>query len=239
MTQAGDSSAPMLTAFALALAQLTEPRVLRILAKSILATLATFIALGAAGWWGIERGLAIARLDAAHVSDAEGLRGLLAAVGVLIGGWLLWRIVALAVMQFFADEVIEAVEARHYPAMLVQARKLGWREELSNGLRGAMRALIANLIAIPVALALVVTGLGTALVFWLVNAVLLGRELQDMVWLRHRDTTSPLSAGQRFILGGIVAALLIIPFINLLAPFIGAAMATHLVHRKGTLPHAA
>ena len=37
----------------------------------------------------------------------------------------------------------------------------------------------------------------------------------------------------------LVAALLAIPFANLLAPFLGAAMATHLVHRKGANGHAA
>lgn len=229
----------MLSAFALALSQLADPRVLRILAKSIGATLLVFIVLGAAGWWGIERGLAWFGFDEAHLGDAGGLRGALAAVGVLIGGWLLWRIVALAVMQFFADEVVEAVEARHYPAMLASARRLGWREELSQGIGGAGRALIANLIALPLALVLLVTGIGPALLFWAVNAFLLGRELQDMVWLRHRESAAaPLRKAQRFALGGIVAGLLMIPFLNLLAPFIGAAMAAHLIHRPKGPTHA-
>ena len=44
----------------------------------------------------------------------------------------------------------------------------------------------------------------------------------------------PLPVGAtRFVLGAIVVALLTIPFVNLVAPIIGAAMATHLVHRKG------
>jgi uncharacterized protein involved in cysteine biosynthesis len=134
------------------------------------------------------------------------------------------------------------VEARHYPQASASARKIGWHEELRIGLRSAGRAILFNLIALPFALVLVVTGIGAAVVFWAVNAVLIGRELTDMVWLRHRpspDAPQPVSRLERLALGGIVTALLAVPFANLLAPFIGAAAATHLVHRKGTLPHAA
>jgi uncharacterized protein involved in cysteine biosynthesis len=94
--------------------------------------------------------------------------------------------------------------------------------------------LLANLLALPVALALLVTGAGPAIVFWVVNAVLLGRELQDMVWLRHRQDSrevAPIGRLERFLLGGATVALLAIPFLNLLAPIIGAASATHMVHR--------
>ncbi len=236
----------MLTAFTLALRQLADPAVLRILAKSMAVTLAAFAALGTASWWALDAFLAWAGVDEARFDAAQGLRGLVALVAVLLGGWLLWWVLALAVLQFFADEVVEVVEARHYPAALASARKLGWREELANGLRGAVRAVVVNLVALPFALVLLFTGVGPALLFWAVNAVLIGRELMDMAWLRHRplsigapDAAPPLRRAERFMLGGIVSALLLVPFVNLLAPVIGAAMACHLVHRKGVLPHAA
>jgi CysZ protein len=217
----------MFAAFFLALGQFTDPRVWRILVKSLGLTLLVFIALGAAvflgfGWLldqtGVDFGFPFAEI-----------------IIVLALSWLLWRIVALAVLQFFADEVVAAVEARHYPHHAEAARKLGWREELARGLGGAGRALAWNLAAVPVALVLLVTGIGAPLVFYLVNAVLLGRELQDMVWLRHRptpDAPAPLSKGGRLLLGGVVTVLLTVPFVNFLAPFLGAAAATHLIHRK-------
>lgn len=222
----------MLSAFTLAFRQLGDPAVLRVLAKSLVLTLLIVALLGTGLWWLTERGLAWAGLE-------QG-RGLIALLGALIAGWLLWRIVALAVLQFFADEVVEAVEARHYPQALSSARKLAWREELTVGLRGAGRALGWNLAALPVALVLLVTGVGPPLVFFLVNAVLLGRELQDMVWLRHRhdsQASAPLSGTSRAALGGVVAGLMAVPFVNLLAPLLGAAAATHLVHRA-RVPHA-
>jgi CysZ protein len=225
----------MLRALTLALGQLRDPAVLRVLFKSLAITLALFLLLGSGLWWLAEQSLALLGLTEARVAGADGIRGLLALVGVVIAGWLLWRIVALAVLQFFADEVVRAVELRHYPAAAAAARQLSFREELANGLAGALRAIGWNLAALPVALVLAVTGFGAPLVFWLVNAVLLGRELQDMVWLRHRstpDAPSPLSPGSRLMLGGTAAALLTVPVVNLLAPLLGAAAATHLVHRS-------
>lgn len=225
----------MLRAFTLALQQLADPALRRIWLKSLGLTLIACAVLGFGGWWAADWALAQAGLDEATFSGASELRGLLALAGAVLGGWLLWRIVALAVLQFFADEVVQVVEARHYPRHAAAARQLGWREELGRGLAGAGRALFYNLLAVPVALVLLVTGVGAPLVFLLVNAVLLGRELQDMVWLRHRpspDAIAPLSPARRLLLGGIVTAMLTIPFVNLLAPFLGAAAATHLIHRK-------
>lgn len=230
---ASGNAAAMFSAFTLAFRQLGDPAILRILLKSLVLTLLIVALLGAGLWWLAEHGLAMAGLE-------QG-RGILALIGALIAGWVLWRIVALAVLQFFADEVVEAVEARHYPEALRSARKLNWREELGQGLRGARRTLFWNLAALPAALVLLATGIGPPLVFFLVNAVLLGRELQDMVWLRHRPSdkaSSPLSSASRAALGGTVAALLAMPFVNFLAPLLGAATATHLVHRAKA-PHAA
>src|SRR5690606_41942855 len=128
-----------------------------------------------------------------------------------------------------------AVERRSYPAAAADARKLGLAEETRIALRGAARALVANLIALPFALALLFTAIGPAVVFWAVNAWLLGRELVDMVWLPHPPAPgapSPVGRAERFLLGGAVAALFMVPFANLLAPVLGAAAATHLVHGR-------
>jgi CysZ protein len=219
----------VLSALARALGQLGDRRVLAVLLKSMGVTLAIFAALGLALWRGSA--LLIERY-AAGWGELAGLAALLLGI---IGGWLLFRVIALAVLQFFADEVVRAVEARHYPAEAAAARDLPVAQEARNALAGVLRAVLVNLIALPVALLLLITGIGTALLFWAVNAWLLGRELQDMVWLRHRssaDAAPPLGGLTRFALGGIVAAMLLVPFVNLLAPVLGAAAATHLVHSR-------
>lgn len=224
----------MFRALALAFRQLAEPRVITLLLKSVGLALLIFAALGIAGWFALDWAFGAAGLADESFAGAQGVRGALSAVAIVIGAWLLWRIVAMAALQFFADEVVQAVEAKFYPARAAQARELGFARELRRGLRGAGRALLINLLALPFALILLVTGIGTAILFWLVNAVLLGRELMEMVAARHEAElgAKPLGAGERFAMGGIIAALFAVPGVNFLAPFLGAAMATHLIHGK-------
>lgn len=209
---------------------LAEGAVLRLLAKVVALTIVVFLALGWIGEMFIADGLSLLGLD-----HERGASVLISVILIFFAGWLLFRVVALAILQFFADEVVVAVERRSYPQTAERARKLGLAEELRLGLVGAARALAINIVAVPFALLLLFTGIGTAAVFWAVNAWLLGRELTDMVWLRHRpssDALPPVGRGERFLFGGAIAALMVVPFVNLVAPVIGAAAATHLVHGR-------
>ena len=221
----------------LALGQLADGRVIRILLKSLAVTLVLFALVAWGGWYGLDALLDWLGLDEGLVAGGGMLRQLASLVLTLLGLWLAWRIVAMAVINFFADEVVVAVEARHYPQAAACARDLPVGEQFSTSLRAGLRSLLVNLAVLPFALVLLVTGVGAALLFWLVNAVLVGRELQDMVWLRHRrdaNDPAPVGRGERFLLGGAVAALLAVPLVNLLAPILGAAAATHLIHRPRT-----
>lgn len=225
----------VVTSLLLALGQLADPGVLRILLKSLAVTLALFAVVAVGGWYALDWALAEVGLGDRLFAGAESLRALASLVLALLGLWLAWRIVAMAVVSFFADEVVRAVELRHYPQAAQTARDLPLGEQFSTSLGAALRALLINLIALPFALVLLVTGVGTALLFWLVNAVLVGRELQEMVWLRHcrsRSDPAPIGRAERFVLGGAIAALLALPIVNLIAPILGAAAATHLIHRK-------
>ena len=225
----------LVTSLLLGLRQLLDPACLRILAKSIAVTLVVFALLATAGWYALDWLLARAGLADTAFANAGSLRGAASLLLAILGLWLLWRIVAMAVIQFFADEVVQAVERKHYPREADLARELSFGEQSRQALGAGGRALLANLIVLPFAAVLLFTGIGPALLFLAVNAVLLGRELQDMVWLRHRadrDAPAPLPRGQRVLLGGVVAGLMMVPFVNFIAPLLGAASAAHLVHRK-------
>jgi uncharacterized protein involved in cysteine biosynthesis len=224
----------MLRAFSLALAQLGDPRVRRVLVKAVLLTLLLFGAAAAltgwllvgsnpCGWGPLDRQCTIG-------SGGGLLAGLLVAT---LGLWLLFPAVAIGVMGFFSDEVVEAVEARHYPAAAAQARRQTTLEGLSMGLQSAGRLLFWNVLALPFYVLLLVTGIGPFILFFAINAVALGRDLGEMVAVRrHRgaELKAWLAAtrGRRALLGLVVTWLFMIPFANLLAPVIGAAMATHL-----------
>jgi CysZ protein len=227
--------ASVVSSLLLALGQLAEPRVLGILAKSLAVTLVLVAGIAWGGWYLLDWALARGGLDEGLFAGAGWLRQAASIALTVLGLWLAWRIVAMAVIGFFADEVVLAVEARHYPQAAARARDLPLGEQFSTSLASAWRALWVNLVALPFALALLFTGVGTALVFFLVNTALVGRELQDMVWLRHRRDAAdraPVGRGERALLGAVVTALLTLPFVNLVAPILGAAAATHLIHRK-------
>ena len=213
-----------------ALPELFTPAILRVLAKSVAITIAIFIVLGWAGYHALDHLLA-----STGWADSEAASAFGAILVALLAGWFLFRVVALAVLQFFADEIVISVEQRHFPATCANTRALPFRQDVSNSLRGAGRAILFNLVAAPFALILLFTAIGPAILLWFVNAVLLGRELTDMAWLRHcadRSVDSPLRAGDRFVLGGTVAALMMIPFVNIVAPVLGAAGATFLVNSR-------
>ena len=221
-------------ALAKAFGQLADPAILKVAIKSIALTVLIFVALGFGLYFALD--WLLARFD----WQVDGLAAAAAAIMAVLGFWFLFRVVALAVLQFFADEVVVAVERRHYLTLAETARSLPFHRDMANSLRGLGRALFFNLLALPLAILLLFTGFGPALVFLAVNAVLLGRELTDMAWLRHsggRTDGNPVSRGQRWMLGGTIAAMMLVPFANLLAPIVGAAAGTHLAHdamrRKG------
>ncbi|WP_085810684.1 EI24 domain-containing protein [Sphingomonas sp. TZW2008] len=220
----------MFGAFARSLAQLGDRPILAVLAKSLALTLAIFALLGAGIWWGLDIWLAGSRWG-----------GTLASVGALVVTlhvlWLLFRAVAIAVIGLFADTVVAAVERRHYPAALARAREIPLHRAARMGIGSAARFVAINLLLAPLYLILLATGVGTAALFLGVNAWLLGRDLGDMVAARHLPPEAlpgwrRATTARRFLLGLAVTLLFLVPFLNFLAPVIGAAMATHLFHRS-------
>ena len=225
----------MIRSFFLSLRQLGDPPVLRVFALSMGMTLLVFAALGIGVWWGTQ-----ALLDLWLGWRSAGLATAFALFVTILALWLLFRAVAIAVIGIFADDVVAAVEARHYPDALRTARPVPMIRGLAMGLRSAARVLLVNLLMLPLYIGLLVTGVGTAADFFVVNGWLLGRDLGDMVAARHMDaaairgwraTTRP----GRFALGLANTGLFVVPILNIAAPVLGAAMATHFYHgTRGT-----
>lgn len=224
----------MLNALFLSIRQLGDRRIIVVFLKSMALTLAIFAALGIALWFGTEA--LVARWFAASQTIAS-LAAATALLLALLGAWLLFRVVAIAVIGLFADEVVHAVEAKYYPDRFAVARSLSFARSAAMGIRSAGRAILVNIVFSPIYLLLLVTGIGTPIAFFLVNSWLLGRDLGDMVAVRHlpaadlrrwRGTTRVT----RLATGAAGTTLFFLPVVNLIAPIVGAAMATHLFHRR-------
>jgi uncharacterized protein involved in cysteine biosynthesis len=225
----------MLTAFARAFRDLADPAVRRVLAKSLAVTILLFIAAAVLAGWLLTgtNPCGLGPLDY-QCTLAPGAGGLAAALLAFVGFWFLFPAIAIAVIGVFADEVVEAVERRHYPH--AAGGDVPFGRSLGLSLRSFARLLLWNLAAAPFYLLLLVTGIGPLLLFSAVNALALGRDLGEMVAARHYQGEAMkrwLAATRlrRATLGLGSAWLFLIPFANLLAPLLSAAAATHMFHR--------
>ncbi|MEG3125256.1 EI24 domain-containing protein [Sphingomonas sp. GB1N7] len=221
----------MIQALYLSIAQLGDRRFIAVFLKSLMLTVVLLAVLGVAGWFGML--WLIAWSGAGEV--VYQFAGVVAAILALIAAGVLFRAVAMLVIGLFADEIVLAVEARHYPDMLAAARPVGVGRSIAMGLGSAVRFLIVNVALSPIYLLLLFTGVGPAILFFVVNGWLLGRDLGDMVAVRH-VAAADLKAWRgsttisRFVLGLIGTGLFVLPVVNLAAPVIVAAMATHWFH---------
>lgn len=212
----------------LALRDLPKPGALRVLAQSLALTLLVLAASGvglfvAARW-------ALAGWQ--WLGDAgRGMADILILLGLFAGGWLLFRAVAILVVGLFADAIVADVETRHYPAVAQRAVAVRFAASLRLGLASVARLVIVNLLALPLYILLLVTGIGAPLLAFAINAALLGRDLEAMVLARHPGHP-PLGRAARWSLGALSAAAFLVPVANLLAPIASAAMAVHMLHLR-------
>lgn len=161
------------------------------------------------------------------------------------GSWLGWTSLivwtyimaplALAIVSLLLDRIVEAVEARHFPALTpVRRRNMG--EQIGYAVRffGIMLGIL--LIAALIAWLTPVPGW---IVFTAASAYLVAREYFETVALRRmgeEDAKRLVSRnlGTLWLAALPVAVALNVPFVNLLAPIMGVAAFTHLFHGPHT-----
>lgn len=215
-------------ALLLALKDLPHPRVLRVLAASLALTLLLFAVTGAglffAARWALQHWK---WLDGVNLDMA----GILVALLLVAGSWLLFRAVAILVVGLFADGIVADVEGRHYPVAAARAVPVSFAKSLRLGLASVGRLIGVNLIALPLYIPLLFTAIGAPLLAFAINAALLGRDLEAMILARHPGRPR-LDRSARWSLGALSAASFLVPVANLLAPIAGAAMAVHLLHLR-------
>lgn len=152
----------------------------------------------------------------------------------IISLWLLFPAISTLFMGLFLDDVVDAVEDKHYPGH-VAARRLGMGRASYLALRMGAQVILLNLLAIPFYILLLFTAVGPFILFFVLNSFLLGREYFELVAARHYPGAGVKAARRAirdrvFLTGGLIAGMFMIPVINLAAPIIGAAAMTHLFH---------
>lgn len=226
----------MIQALFLSFGQLLDRRVAAVFLKSFLLTIVVFAAVSVGIWYGMHLFAQQFQAWLGGARWAKDFADIAALVLVLVIHWLMFRAIAVAVIGIFADEVVQAVEARHYPQAHAVARDVPFMRSLAMGLGSIGRLIVVNVLLSPLYIMLLITGVGTPIAFFLVNSWLLGRDFGDMVAARHMPDSQlrkwrGRTRFRRFALGAFGTGIFFIPGLNLLAPVIGAAMAAHAFHQ--------
>ncbi|MCR6629584.1 MAG: EI24 domain-containing protein [Magnetospirillum sp.] len=158
----------MLAALLKAFAQLSDPALRRVVRLGVLGAVGCYLALVAVVWLGLPH---VTLFDVGWADTGAGIALGLAALVLPI---LFFPALVTTVMGTMLEGVADAVEARHYP-QLNWPRPQKWAEIIGGTLRFLLLTVAINLLALPLYLALLVTGL-TVLLAVVVNGYLLGRE---------------------------------------------------------------
>ncbi len=152
--------------------------------------------------------------------------------------WIFWTYimapVAIAVMGLFLETVVDAVEARHYPALpTVRHRSLA--EMVGYAVRFFLMMLAVSLAAF---IASLFAGFLAPVVFVAANGYLIGREYYETVALRRVSEAEARRLTRQnlpvlWALGALLALGMNLPWLNLVVPLIGVAAYTHMYHRLG------
>jgi uncharacterized protein involved in cysteine biosynthesis len=224
----------ILSAFLQALGQLGDRRFRRVALIGVFLALALLVAAYAGFlqlmWW-----LTPDQIEIPFIGPVTGVETLLgwASLVVMLGLSVFLMVpVAAAFSGIFLEDVVDAVEDRHYP-QLPPATPLSPGQGIRQSINFLGLVIAVNAVALflyPLA------GPAVPLVFWTVNGYLLGREYFSLVALRRLppDGAAALRRRNRFrlwVAGALMAVPLSVPILNLLIPVLGVATFTHLFHR--------
>lgn len=220
----------LLTAFARAIAQAREPAFRGVALRGVAIAGGSFLVLL------LVAHRILASLVEFEIAWLEWLTELAGLGALIVTLFLLFPAVVAVCVGFFLDEVAGAVERRWYPADS-PGRELSMATALKEGALFGALALGLNLLALPLYLALLFVPPLNLFLFYGLNGYLLGREYFDLASRRHLSAADAASlrkanVGRVFLAGALIAMLATVPFVNLVAPIIGAAAMTHVFKRS-------
>ncbi|WP_102109397.1 EI24 domain-containing protein [Oceaniglobus roseus] len=220
-----------------ALRQVGDPAFRRVLLLGLALTVALLFAVYAA-FLGLVNWMVPDTLDIPMLGEVTWVDDLLSGASVilmLVMSVFLMVPVASAFTSLFLDDVADAVEARHYPA-LPPGRRVGILEGLGDSVKFMGVLILANIVAFVIYAFFLPFG---PVIFIVMNGYLLGREYFQLVALRRLSRPEAKAMRRRHAAtiwgaGTLMALPLTVPLLNLLVPVLGAATFTHLFHRLAT-----
>lgn len=223
----------IITATAKSFQSILTPGMLSIFIKSLLITLVALIIFMATFGYGI-----------AHLTQylpwgsSELFKEVLPFVlffGAWLFAWMLFPAVLPLIIHFFDDAIIEIVERENYPPVMRGENWPFW-QEVRHDISFIIKAIFLNILVLPLYLIPVLN----LIIFYALNGYLIGNEFFMTVARRHFNLEIATSvrkqnSGVVFISGVLITFLTTIPIVNLLSPFLGVALMTHLFHMQNQL----
>lgn len=150
--------------------------------------------------------------------------------GAWLFAWMLFPAVLPLIIHFFDDAIIEIVEREDYPPVMRGENWPFWLE-VRHDMAFMLKAILLNILILPLYFIPVLN----LIIFYVLNGYLIGNEFFMTVARRHFNLQIAKSvckenSGVVFISGVLITVLTTIPMVNLLSPFIGVALMTHLFH---------
>ena len=215
----------MINLFLMSFSQLPDPAFRRVIIKAILLSVFVFVFLAIIVWF------VLSETNFFTFWLFETFADMLGGFTAIVIAWLLFPTLASFFITLFLEDIVEAVESRHYPDTLLEKIN-NPSATFINSLRFTAIALLLNILAIPFYFFTIWFPPLGIFVFYCLNGYLLGREYFELVALRHikmEDIPSIRQSNrwQLFLFGSVTTFLFTIPIINFLAPILGVTGMTH------------
>lgn len=225
--------------FTKALSQITDPRFRAVLLKGLGLTIALLIGAYLGTVWLVSWVFpdVVTLPFVGEVTFLQNIASGASLLAVIALSVFLMVPVASAFTGLFLDDVADAVEDRHYPAVANSPRS-SFADGLADSLRFLGVMALANMLALIFYLMFPPFA---PLIFWGLNGFLLGREYFQLIAIRRHGPVEAKKlrrrhAGQIWLAGALMAIPLTIPLVGLIIPILGAATFTHLYHRLVRTP---
>jgi len=226
----------MLAYLSKAISQIGDPVLRRVVLIGIGGSGLVFVLLSALVWWIFSAQVDLTSLSLWGWVESllDWIAGFVVVMSLIVVSAILFPGVATIIVGFFLEDVVAAVEKKHYPGE-PPARPQPVSEVLASTVRFALSVIGLNLLCLPLYLILMFVPPFNLVLYYLLNGYLVSREYYELVALRRMGPAAALqmrrqSRGRILMAGILLTFLLTIPIINFLTPVIATAFMVHVFH---------
>lgn len=223
-------------AISLALGQIDDPAFRKVMGVGVVGALIVFLGLWFLSAWGLAL---IPWADLPWVgwmfdwiAEAASWLGDVAFLSVMLTvTFLLFPAVTTTIVSLFLDEIIGAVEDKHYPGRGAP-RAQPMPELIGQSLKFLAIVVGVNVLALPIYAVLFFLPPFNLVFYYLLNGYLVGREFYEMVSIRRMTPEEAIVLRKRFggrviLAGAVIVFCMTVPVLNLLVPVLAAAAMVH------------